>query len=210
MPKVVFDKLNFMHLAPTPMMLQLADSTVRYSAGIVEDILVKIQGYFVPVDFVVLDMEATKESPLILGRPFLNTAGAQIDVGATEIRFNITGKEEKFDFQPRQEHCSMIRIKYGPKPKGIKEVEIQPQLVDSLIKKNKENKKRPEQKKNNPKQKRRNSKGYSNTSKVWKQKEEAPKSTPTPPKKINMVWRVKVLASASTSPGSDVPLSSKK
>ena len=68
---------------------------------IAEDILVKIQGYFVLLDFVVLDMETTKESPLILGRPFLSTVGAQIDVGAREIRFNINGKEEKFDFPDR-------------------------------------------------------------------------------------------------------------
>jgi len=77
------------------------DSTVRYPAGIAEDILVKIRGYFVLVDFVVLDMETTKESPLILGRPFLSTAGAQIDVGAGEICFNINGNEQKFDFRPR-------------------------------------------------------------------------------------------------------------
>ena len=113
----------------------------------------KIQGYFVLVDFVVLDMETMKESPLILGRPFLSTAGAQIDVGAREIHFNINGKEEKFDFWPRQEQCSMIRIKYGPNPQRIKEVEIQPQLVDNLVKKNKENKERPEPKKNNLKEK---------------------------------------------------------
>ena len=67
MAKVIFDKLNFTHLAPAPMMLQLADSTVHYPIGIAEDILVKIWGYFVPVDFVLLDMETTKESPLILG-----------------------------------------------------------------------------------------------------------------------------------------------
>jgi hypothetical protein len=67
MPKTVFDKLNFTHLPSTPMMLQLTDSMVRYPAGIAEDILVKIQGYFVPVDFVVLDMETMKESPLIIG-----------------------------------------------------------------------------------------------------------------------------------------------
>ena len=54
------------------------------------------------------------------------------------------GKEKKFNFWPRQEQCSMIRIKYGPNPQGIKKVEIQPQLVDSHVKKNKENKKRPE------------------------------------------------------------------
>jgi hypothetical protein len=120
MPKVIFDKLNFMHLAPTPMMLQLANSTVRYLARIVEDILVKIQGYFILVDFVVLDMETMKESPLILERPFLSSAGAQIDVGAAEIRFNITGKEEKFDFQPRQEHCSIIKNQVQAKPKRHK------------------------------------------------------------------------------------------
>jgi hypothetical protein len=76
MPKTVFNKLNFTHLAPTSMMLQLVDSTILYLARITEDIPIKIQGYFVPVDFVVLDMETTKESPLILGRPFLSTIGA--------------------------------------------------------------------------------------------------------------------------------------
>ena len=113
MPKVMFDKLNFTHLAPTPMMLQLAHSTIRYPARVAEDTPVKIWGYFVPVDFVVLDMETTKESPLIIGRTFLSTVGAQIDVGAREIRFNINGNEEKFAFRPRKEQCSMIRIKYG-------------------------------------------------------------------------------------------------
>ena len=103
MPKVVFDKLNFTHLAPMPMMLQPVNSTVRYPIGIGEDIPVKIWGYFVPDDFIVLDMETTKESPLILRRPFLSIVGAQIDVDAGEIRFNINGKEEKFDFRPRQE-----------------------------------------------------------------------------------------------------------
>jgi hypothetical protein len=67
MPKVIFNKLSYTHLTPTTMMLQQANSSVHYPAGIAEDIPVKIQNYFVPVDFVVLDMEFTKESPLILG-----------------------------------------------------------------------------------------------------------------------------------------------
>jgi hypothetical protein len=67
-------------------------------------------------------METTKESPLILGRPFLSTTGAH-DV-AGEIRFNINDKEEKFDFWPRQEQCSMIHIKYELNPQGIKEVKF--------------------------------------------------------------------------------------
>ena len=67
MSKAVFDKLNLMQLMPTPMMLQLADSMVRYPAGIAEDIPMKIRDCYIPVDFVVLDMKVAKESTLILG-----------------------------------------------------------------------------------------------------------------------------------------------
>jgi hypothetical protein len=84
-PKVVYDKLNHHALASTAMCLQLVDQTVRYPAGIVENIPVKIQNFFIPVDFVVLDMEVNAKTPLILGRPFLSTANAHIDVGAGEI-----------------------------------------------------------------------------------------------------------------------------
>ena len=76
----------------------------------------------------------------------------------------------------------MIRIKYGPNPQGIKEIEIQPQLVDNLVKKNKE--KRLEQKK------------------IKQIKEETPKVVPTPPKKNKAVWKPKEEApkSATTPP----------
>ncbi len=134
MPKDVFDKLNFTVLVPTPMHLQLADSSVRYSAGIAEDVPVKIWDFFIPVDFVVLDMETGKETPLIQGRPFLSTAGANIDVGTGSIHFHINGKEEKFEFQPRTEQCSMVRIKYGPNPQNIQVVEVEPPKTDSLVK----------------------------------------------------------------------------
>ncbi|XP_066164578.1 uncharacterized protein [Oryza sativa Japonica Group] len=134
MPKNVFDKLNFTVLAPTPMRLQLADSLVRYPTGIAEDMLVKIWDFFIPVDFVVLDMDNGKETPLILGRPFLSTAGANIDVETRSIRFHINGKKEKFQFQPRTEQCSMVRIKYGPNPQNIQVVEVEPPKMDSLVK----------------------------------------------------------------------------
>ena len=71
----------------------------------------RVRDYFVPVDFVVLDMNNQKETTLILGRPFLNTADAHIDVGAGEIRLHINGKEEKFDFRLKREQCLMIRPK---------------------------------------------------------------------------------------------------
>jgi hypothetical protein len=91
MPKVVYDKLNHHALAPTAMCLQLADLSVRYPAGIAENIPVKIWNFFIPIDFVVLDMEVDTKTPLIMGRPFLSTTNTHIDVGAGEIQLNING-----------------------------------------------------------------------------------------------------------------------
>ena len=68
--------------------------------GIAENILVKIRNFFVPIDFVVLDMQEDVKTPLVLGRPFLSTTNAQIDVGAREIKFYINGKEDRFAFKP--------------------------------------------------------------------------------------------------------------
>jgi hypothetical protein len=81
------------------------------------------------VDFVVLDMDLDKETPLTLGRPFLSTTKAIIDVGAG----NIHGKEEKFKFRPWAEQCSMVKILNGPNPQNIQEVELKPPKIDSLI-----------------------------------------------------------------------------
>ena len=75
------------------MQIQLADSSIC-PEGITEDVPVKVRECFFPVDFVVLDMDVSKETPLILRCPFLSTVRAQINVGAGEIRFNINGKEE--------------------------------------------------------------------------------------------------------------------
>ena len=84
----------------------------------------RVRDCFVPVDFVVLDMDNQKETTLILGWPFLNTADAYINVGAREIRLHINGKEEKFDFRPKKEQCLMIRVKFGPNPQKIKKLKL--------------------------------------------------------------------------------------
>jgi hypothetical protein len=114
------------------MHLQLTDSSIRYPEGIAEDVPVKVRDYFIHVNFVVLDMDISKETPLILGRPFLSTTRATINVGAGEIYFSINGKKKKLPFQPRTELCSMTKIKYGPNPRGVKEVEVTPHKMDSL------------------------------------------------------------------------------
>jgi hypothetical protein len=93
-PAAVYHKLNFATLEPTSMCLQLVDQSVRYPLGITENIPVKIREFFVLVDFVVADMSLDLKVSLILGRPFLSTANAHIDVGKGEIKFTINGQEE--------------------------------------------------------------------------------------------------------------------
>ena len=48
-------------------------------------------------------------TPLILGRPFLSTANAHIDVGAGEIQLNINGQTERFAYRPKVEQCSQVK-----------------------------------------------------------------------------------------------------
>ncbi|WVZ48697.1 hypothetical protein U9M48_000116 [Paspalum notatum var. saurae] len=109
MPKVIFDKLNHDALAPRTMCLQLADQSVRYPEGVAENVLVRIRNFLIPVDFVVLDMEIDAKTPLILGRPFLSTADATIDVGAGKVHLNINGKKETFAFKPKVEQCNKVK-----------------------------------------------------------------------------------------------------
>jgi hypothetical protein len=86
MPKVICDKLNHDSLVPTSMHLQLADQSILRPIGIAKDIPVKIMSSLVPVDSVVLEMDVCHKIPLILGRPFLSTVGATIDVAAGIIK----------------------------------------------------------------------------------------------------------------------------
>ncbi|KAI3744664.1 hypothetical protein L1987_57753 [Smallanthus sonchifolius] len=73
MPYAVFAKLELGEPTPTRMSIQLADRSVKYPRGIVENMLVKVDRFVFPVDFVILDMDEDKNFPIILGRPFLAT-----------------------------------------------------------------------------------------------------------------------------------------
>ncbi|XP_039119155.1 uncharacterized protein LOC120255386 [Dioscorea cayenensis subsp. rotundata] len=62
------------------MILQLADRSIRKPRGIIEDVLVKVDKFIFPMDFIILDVDDKVEVPLILGRLFLATSKAIIDV----------------------------------------------------------------------------------------------------------------------------------
>ncbi|XP_020231904.1 uncharacterized protein LOC109812366 [Cajanus cajan] len=74
MPLYMLQRIGDVEVKPTRMTLQLTDRSIKYPHGIVEDLLVKVDKFFFPVDFVVMDMEEDFEVPLILGRPFMKTA----------------------------------------------------------------------------------------------------------------------------------------
>ncbi|KAA3467649.1 Integrase, catalytic core [Gossypium australe] len=80
MPYSFFKRLGLGKPKQTRMSIKLADKTIRIPRGIIEDVLVKIDKFVFPVDFVVLDMDEDNSIPLILGRPFLASSKTKIDV----------------------------------------------------------------------------------------------------------------------------------
>ncbi|GKB23765.1 putative reverse transcriptase domain-containing protein [Tanacetum coccineum] len=79
-PKSMFEHLKLARLKKTNMLVEMADMTKRAPIGIVENVLVKIDKFLFPSDFVVIDMLNTRNETMILGRPFLATIHAEIDV----------------------------------------------------------------------------------------------------------------------------------
>nr|XP_016486276.1 PREDICTED: uncharacterized protein LOC107806605 [Nicotiana tabacum] len=79
--------------------LQLADQTTIISEGIIEDILVRVDKFIFPVDFIVVDMEENKEVPLILGRPFLYTGRAILDIYEGQLMLRVGNKKMVFQMK---------------------------------------------------------------------------------------------------------------
>ena len=105
----VFQSLNLGELKPTSVTLLLVDRSVKVPRGIVEDVLVQVDKFIYPVDFIVLDtqpIEACNLIPVILGRPFLATSNALINCrnGVMKLSFeNMTLEMNVFNI------CKQLR-----------------------------------------------------------------------------------------------------
>ncbi|XP_022883158.1 uncharacterized protein LOC111399906 [Olea europaea var. sylvestris] len=101
---------------PTTVSLQLADRSIKHPRGICEDILVKVDKFIFPVDFIILDMEEDRDVPLILGRPFLATGRALIDVQKGQLILRLNKEEltinvfKAFKFQSEPDSCMQIDV----------------------------------------------------------------------------------------------------
>ncbi|GJR46455.1 reverse transcriptase domain-containing protein [Tanacetum coccineum] len=92
MPLSVWKRLSLPELTPTCMTLELADYSITKPIGIAEDVSVKVGVFHFPADFVVIDFDADPRVPLILGRSFLKTGRALVDVYEGELTLRV-GKE---------------------------------------------------------------------------------------------------------------------
>ncbi|XP_068312392.1 uncharacterized protein [Pyrus communis] len=116
MPYSIFKQLGLGEMKPTLVSLQLTDRSITYPRGIVEDVLVRVDQLILPADFLILDMEEDREIPIILGRPFLATAGTLIDVKCGVLTLRVEDRKVVFKVfeatkHPReQEECFSIDI----------------------------------------------------------------------------------------------------
>nr|GEY46340.1 reverse transcriptase domain-containing protein [Tanacetum cinerariifolium] len=92
MPLSVWNKLSLPDLTPTCMTLELANCSISHPVIVAEDVYVKVGTFHFPNDFVVVDFDVDPRVPLILGRSFLKTERALIDVFKGELTLRV-GKE---------------------------------------------------------------------------------------------------------------------
>ncbi|GKA97216.1 reverse transcriptase domain-containing protein [Tanacetum coccineum] len=97
MPYTMYEKLSLGEPKATRKSLELADRSIQYPRGIIENVLIKVDNFVLPIDFVILDMPEDSRVPIILGRPFLATARAMIDVFNKKITLRVGDDEVIFD-----------------------------------------------------------------------------------------------------------------
>src|SRR5262249_53584443 len=93
MPYSMFKRLRLKEPKLTRMSIQLADRSIRHPRDIIENVLVKVAKFIFPTDFVIIDMDENFEVPLILGRPFLATGRALIDVKQGKLILRVQDEE---------------------------------------------------------------------------------------------------------------------
>ncbi|GKC23105.1 reverse transcriptase domain-containing protein [Tanacetum coccineum] len=119
MPLSVWKKLGLPELISTQMTLELANRDICTPKGIARDVFVPVGKFTFPADFVIVDYESDPRVPLILGRPFLRTARALIDVhgeemilrdGNERLILNMRHDTSSYSNEPHQESINMIDV----------------------------------------------------------------------------------------------------
>src|SRR3954463_15900342 len=104
MPKRLYDILDLKPFDPCSFGVRLVDSSVKKPLGKIDDIFIIVNDNYVPVDFTIMAIECEPSCPIILGRPFLRTVGAIIDMKEGTIKF-------QFPLKKGMEHFPRKKIK---------------------------------------------------------------------------------------------------
>ncbi|KAK8999702.1 hypothetical protein V6N11_065199 [Hibiscus sabdariffa] len=104
MHKSVFWKLGIGEAKPTTVMLQLADRSYVQPEGKIEYILVRVDKFIFPADFLILDCETDEHAPIILGRPFLATGRVLLDFEIGELVLRVNDQQVKINVFRTMKH----------------------------------------------------------------------------------------------------------
>ncbi|GJV68719.1 hypothetical protein Tco_1484228 [Tanacetum coccineum] len=113
------------------MPVELVDRTVKHPKGIAENVLVGIGKFIFPVDFIIIYMPEDVKVPLILGRPFLSTAHAKIDVFKRKITLRVG--EEKNIFKSVKPASSLIKRVYMLSLREHMELDLEARLMGETL-----------------------------------------------------------------------------
>ncbi|GJZ63721.1 mitochondrial proton/calcium exchanger protein-like protein isoform X1 [Tanacetum coccineum] len=131
MPLSTYLNLGLGKLARTKLTVELADRTVKYLKGIAKNMLVGIGKFVFPIYFIILDMPEDIKVPLILGRPFLSTARAKIDVFKRNITLRV--REEKIIFKSVKPASSLIKRVYMLSLRERMKLYLEARLMDETL-----------------------------------------------------------------------------
>ncbi|XP_057760665.1 uncharacterized protein LOC130981042 [Arachis stenosperma] len=211
MPLSLMKRLQINEIMPTDVVIRLADKTQKQAIEVVKNVLVKVGKYFLLTDFVILDMKESHTHPIILGRPFLATARALIDVEQGELILRIHDEQLTFNVfmhsqetyqennEPKKDQCEILKEETSteaqPAPLEIPLIEEQGKQQLPQLKENQEEPKPPE--------------SYETSNHISLEEEVTKKKTTSQgtKKKVPRRWRNKKIPTEDFSPGDKVILS---
>ncbi|CAN6554874.1 unnamed protein product [Malus baccata var. baccata] len=121
-------------IKPTSVILQLADRSIAYPRGIIEDLIIKVDNLYLPAYFVILDMDEDMQTPIILGHPFMATARTLIDVETGTLTLRVQDQSVVFSLfeatkRPGDVHdCMRVDVL-----DSLLHVEIMPRLTSDPL-----------------------------------------------------------------------------
>ncbi|XP_057986658.1 uncharacterized protein LOC110660337 [Hevea brasiliensis] len=123
MPLSIYEKMKIREMKPTTISLQLVDRFIKFPIGVIENVPLKVGKSLILVDFVVLEMKEDVHIPIVLGRPFLVTAGAMIDVKNGRLTlecWKIRDLKQDATSPPMFEGSEAPKVELKPLPKNLR------------------------------------------------------------------------------------------